>query len=114
MVVGTIVLGAVALFVLVSAFSLHCHVLANGRIIVHSHPIDRTHGNDTSHDHSSQEFTLLKAAAFAFQAEEPDYAVVAHMNLRPLSSLKDRSQHAPVAYHGTQVSLRAPPECDFC
>ena len=54
-----------------SVVGLHLHVLPDGRLVVHSHPVSN---RSSQHHHSSHEFALLDAAAHIFQGDLPSVA----------------------------------------
>lgn len=103
-----LVIGIMALIVANKAVFLHTHQLANGTLIAHAHPFDRS--NDTnphkSHHHTQTELVFLDS----FKILYPIFLVLLAVCLSPISS---RSPAViPTQYSSACIFIyqgRAPP-----
>ena len=59
--IAVLVVFAVALFVTANVTGLHLHVLPDGRVVVHSHPVDRDGEGGSRHRHTEHEYAVLSA-----------------------------------------------------
>jgi hypothetical protein len=104
-----LVLVSLGLFVLVSATSLHYHVLPDGRLVVHSHPVDGPSEGGGRHDHTPGEYILVKAAVSSIQADEPLPQLVPIFAGLSAGYIADAAEQRLLSYQGTQLAFRAPP-----
>ena len=66
-----LVILAVAIFDTAYVLGLHIHVLSDGRAVTHSHPIDRSEGGGSQHQHTDYEYAVLSASGRVIQADCP-------------------------------------------
>ena len=64
-----LVILAVAIFDTAYVLGLHIHVLPDGRVVTHSHPIDRSEESGSQHQHSDYEYAVLTASGRVIQAD---------------------------------------------
>ena len=107
-----LVILSIAGFSAASLVTLHYHVLANGLVVVHSHPLpDNNHRN--THKHSRQQYAELNAASQVLQTmvlvPVLDLAVAEYscgkVSLDPVS--------IPVFEATWYISKRGPPSISF-
>ncbi len=86
---------------------LHLHILADGRVVVHSHPIDASHKG--THHHTKREFTFLSALGNLIKITQLDFGVLPVV-ITSLLYFIDITEEGVFSYLATGVlNDRSPP-----
>lgn len=56
---AVLVILSVAIFDTAYVLGLHLHVLPDGRVVAHSHPVDRSEESGSQHQHTKQDYAVL-------------------------------------------------------
>ena len=67
--VAVLVIISLATFRTAIFLTLHVHVLPDGRVVVHSHPVDKEEEQKSHHEHTDSEYALLTALGHLPQSE---------------------------------------------
>ncbi len=99
-----------ALFQLAYVSNLHVHVLPDGRVVVHSHPVERDSNSGSGHKHSQNEHAFLNALGKLLQADISDHspAPVCLVSIQLRTDSSDQCIILPI--HANSVCRRGPPE----
>lgn len=71
---ATFVVAAIVIALAASVVGLHAHVLPDGRIVVHWHPVDKAERGKTHHQHSGHDYTVLANLGHLSTAHPPGTA----------------------------------------
>jgi len=104
---------AIVIFITASVLGLHLHVLPDGRVVVHSHPVDGGDEGRSRHQHTEHEYAVLSALGRPLQVHslETGWSIV---SIDPVSSLIEFSGESvtfPVVARSD--SNRSPPVVIF-
>lgn len=67
-ILSVVIISALGLFMVASLMTLHVHHLSDGRIIVHSHPVNHSDSDsENSHSHTDEEYLFLGARTTIFE-----------------------------------------------
>jgi len=101
---------SIASFNIACAIGLHLHMLPNGRVVVHSHPVQKDKDGATGHQHSSDESAVLNACSKLLQSDDP-IITLTHVSFLPSPHwLEFRSDDARSPSEVESVNKRAPPQ----
>jgi len=97
-------------FIAASVICLHLHVLPDGRVVVHSHPLHKDEDNGSKHQHTAHQYAILTALGNLLQG----YAFSicwTPVSIALVSSLVDLYSDNAVSYLVVGcINQRAPPQ----
>lgn len=108
--VAVLAIFAVATFNTAYVSSFHLHVLPNGRVVVHSHPVDGDEENGSRHQHTGHEYVILSALGSLLQVDHVaiDWSPV---YIEPVTSLVEFSDENDIAcLVARSINKRGPPK----
>lgn len=111
--IAALVALAIISFKATSLLTFHIHVLPDGRVIAHSHPLPGSNDHEERHKHTSWEYIFLDAVGHSYQAD--DLAVVNnHITIKQVCTRFEDGQINPVTciFFYSQIK-RAPPFVSF-
>ncbi len=97
-------------FIAVSVVCLHLHVLPDGRVVVHSHPVHKDDENGSKHQHTAHQYAILTALGNLLQGY--DFSICwTLVSIALVSSWVDLYSDNAVLYLVVgYVNQRAPPQ----
>lgn len=96
-----------------SLITLHSHVLPDGRIIAHSHPLPGSSDHEERHKHTSWEYIIFDAVGHLYQADNLTVVDI-RIDAKQLFARIDDGQTNPTSYiFFYSQTKRAPPFLSF-
>lgn len=88
--IAVFVVLAIVIFITANVLGLHLHVLPDGRVVVHSHPVDGGDEGKSRHQHTEHEYAVLSALRRPLQVHSLE-AGCSTVGIEPVSPLIERS-----------------------
>ena len=107
--IAVFVVLAIVIFITANVLGLHLHVLPDGRVVVHSHPVDGGDEGKSQHQHTEHEYAVLSALGGPLQVHslEAGWSMVCIEPVSPLIEFSGESVISPVVARSD--SNRSPP-----
>jgi hypothetical protein len=93
-----------------SVVGLHAHVLADGRVVVHSHPTDRSDRGKTHHQHSGHDYIVFANLGRLSPTQIPDMVNPLTRWVTCVHRLEFSNDTAPAQADISSPNKRSPPE----
>ncbi|MBD3401752.1 hypothetical protein GF420_02565 [candidate division GN15 bacterium] len=106
---AVLVVLALSAFQAASVLGLHVHVLPNGRVVVHSHPMDRDASGRSTHQHTEHDFAVLNAVGKVLQTDFPHFCVSTSPEFEASFQVVTSAEPVVVATVTTSAHKRSPP-----
>lgn len=99
-----------ALFQTAYISNLHVHVLPDGRIVAHSHPVERDSKSGSGHQHLQYEYSYLNALGKLLQADITTFSAAALYLVWTQPKAETHDQCILLPGYTSSASRRGPPE----
>ena len=106
--IAVLVVVSVAGFGAASLVTLHYHILHNGLVVAHSHPLRSNHQRNT-HNHSEQEYAELDAISQLLETVVLPSVLHAFLDLDCLSGFLIDPSFVPTSVTAWYILQRGPP-----
>jgi len=96
-----------------SLITLHIHILPDGRVVAHSHPLPGNQDDDSKHKHTPHEYVILNAVVHSYQADDLSSFGIQVAIKRLCTQVEDGQINPIVCLFFSSHTKRAPPLFSF-
>ena len=107
-IISVVIISALGLFMVASLMTLHVHHLSDGRIIVHSHPVNHS-DSENSHSHTDEEYLFLGARTTIFEKVTEAYYIIFVIKYVQLDDFITKQTFCKIEIWNQTLGSRSPP-----